>query len=118
MNDKYGHDIGDRILQSVAQLLQSCFRSDDCICRIGGDEFVVILYTVTEHSKILLQNKYNFIKTRLANPEDGLPPVGISVGAAFGSEKYTMKELHKNADVALYQVKNNGRGDIGFFEEE
>lgn len=116
INDTYGHEIGDSVLKKVASTLHTSFRADDVICRIGGDEFTVILHGVNQTCKEQLENKISFVMKKLREPEEGMPDFTLSIGAAFGSEKTTFKTLYKCADEALYSIKNTSRNGIGFYK--
>jgi len=115
VNDGYGHDMGDRVLKKVAKLLEDSFRSTDYPARIGGDEFAVILTDATENMKSVIAEKVASINTILKNPDDGLPQVSLSVGVAFSKHGFE-ENLYKNADTALYEVKENGRCGCRFYE--
>lgn len=117
VNDQYGHETGDKILQKVAKLLEENFRSTDYPARIGGDEFAVILTKATEEMKSVIEEKLKMINHTLLNPENGLPKVSVSVGVAFSDNGFT-DDLYKKADSALYITKENGRCGYTFYEEE
>jgi len=116
VNDTYGHDIGDRMIVRVASILQESFRAQDYICRIGGDEFAVIMLHVDAKSTELIRKKIQSINDALKNVNEDLPPASISVGVAFGSSAHSTGSIFKDADLALYQVKENGRHGCAFFE--
>ncbi len=118
INDTYGHEVGDRILQKIAQTLERHFRAGDSVCRIGGDEFTSLMLRSDERRFDLIRERIQRINTELSNPEDGLPPVTISVGAAYGGNVSDPSELFKRADHALYDTKHNGRSGLTFFEEQ
>lgn len=109
INDTYGHETGDRMLLWVGQVLRSSFRSQDHVCRIGGDEFTVLMHNVNPQHAQLIQKKAASMNERLSNPDDDRPPVSISVGVAFGQDDSTPESLYLRADEALYQVKEHGR---------
>ena len=113
INDGYGHEVGDRVLQKVARLLRESFRSTDFPARVGGDEFAVILAEVGVEQQKRIHQKLTTINETLLNPMDGLPIVSLSIGGAFSPAGYT-DELYRQADKALYQVKENGRCGIHF----
>ena len=117
VNDTYGHDVGDRVLANIAHVLRESFRSVDYVCRIGGDEFAAIMIHTGPRFTDLIRGKIEHINERLGRPEeDGMPPVSVSVGVAFGSgNRGGVDEVIKNADKALYQVKENGRRGVAFF---
>lgn len=83
VNDTYGHATGDAILKKVSSLLKSTFRSVDYVCRIGGDEFAIVLVEMTSDLKYTIQEKITAVNQELSEPTDGLPAVSLSVGVAF-----------------------------------
>ena len=117
VNDTYGHAAGDRILQKVAATVSRVFRSEDRVCRIGGDEFVVFLVHAERPGPDLIAKRIRQINEALSETADDLPPVSISVGAAFGQEGESPDEWLKRADTALYETKRRGRRGLTFFSE-
>lgn len=119
INDTYGHQIGDALLMKAADELKRSFRSSDFICRIGGDEFAVIMNKAGEYKerKELISEKILKINDALADKNTGLPVMSISVGAAFGETPEDFVKTAKNADDALYSVKGAGKHNISFSEE-
>lgn len=117
INDNYGHEVGDRILKKVAVLLEDSFRSTDYPARIGGDEFAVIVVGATSEIQSVILEKVNAINMILTNPIDDLPKVSLSVGVAFSDSGFD-DDLYRRADMALYQVKENGRCGCRFYEEQ
>jgi diguanylate cyclase (GGDEF)-like protein len=110
INDTYGHEMGDRLLQRVATTLRDSFRSQDYVCRIGGDEFAVIMvHTDTSHSE-LVRGKVGRINKNLSHSEGDLPGTFVSCGAAYGADAAGFQTIFQNADAALYRVKNRGGG--------
>ena len=107
-NDSYGHEMGDRVLKKVASTLRDCFRTQDYICRIGGDEFTVILVHAGRTTAELIRRKIGSINDILQNPDDGLPAISISCGVAYGADYGDEKTLFNAADAALYHVKYAG----------
>lgn len=116
INDCYGHEIGDQILKKVAKHLSDTFRTQDYVARIGGDEFAVIMTNSTRELQPVIQNKVESMNQFLKKPDDGLPPISLSIGIAF-SDKGFPEELYRQADRALYQVKENGRCGCHFYDE-
>ena len=109
INDRYGHETGDRVLQKIAKTLLGYFRHEDYVCRIGGDEFAVVLVNAGAIEDENLREKTRFINRELAGTAaDELPAVSVSVGVARGSGAEDWTELFKQADTALYQVKQEG----------
>ena len=109
INDTHGHDVGDKILQWVAEILEQSFRSVDAVCRVGGDEFVVVMTRAGSSMRQLVINKIARANAQLQNPKNGLPKASLSVGVAFSDRKNPQGDIFKDADTALYQVKNGGR---------
>ena len=116
INDTYGHAVGDRVLRRVADLLRSSFRSVDILCRIGGDEFAVVMTRVNSSMSQLVQNKARRMNEILQHPNDDLPPVSLSIGVAFSDRKHPQGDIFRDADSALYQVKQAGRKGCAIYE--
>lgn len=113
VNDTFGHDQGDLLLQQVAARLQQAVRDGDALCRIGGDEFGMVLKNVGNEATAshvaerilygLTRKPYELGKTVLS--------VGASIGIALYPEDGASEiELFKHADEALYRAKNSGKG--------
>ena len=115
VNDTYGHAVGDRVLKRVAELLRSSFRSVDILCRIGGDEFAVVMTRSNSSMSQLVLNKMERINDLLQHPKDDLPPVSLSVGVAFSDRENPQGDIFRDADTALYQVKKAGRRGCAIF---
>lgn len=115
VNDTYGHATGDEILRRVATLLKQTFRNIDYVCRIGGDEFAIVMVEMTSDLKYTIQEKIDYINQALLNPEDDLPPVSLSVGIAFADRENPGESIFKDADKALYYVKEHGRNGCSFY---
>lgn len=123
LNDTSGHDVGDLLLQQVALRVKSCVREGDTVARIGGDEFVVLLEELdmempvaatqaeTIAGKILVALGQPY---QLANYEY-LSTISIGV-TLFSGHDVLMDELLKQADIAMYQAKSEGRNTIRFFD--
>ncbi len=118
-NDDMGHDVGDEVLKKVADVIKHSFRVGDYICRIGGDEFVVIMTDIEkgQDHKELIAKKFEKIQKELATKENECDePVSVSIGAAYGREAVDLRELFEHADKALYETKNNGKNGYTFYE--
>lgn len=117
INDRYGHEVGDLVLQRIAGTLRCNFRADDYVCRIGGDEFVVMMVHVDENVRTLIENKVEQINRDLEKAENGLPPISVSAGVSLCRMEGTAQDMFHDADIALYHVKDNGRKGCSFYEE-
>lgn len=113
-NDEFGHEMGDAVLVEVAATLYASFRSTDFICRIGGDEFAVIMTNANPNLRDVIAHKVEKVAAFLHDTSNGLPSVGISVGIAFGDASSTEDGLFKKADNALYETKRRGRDGYTF----
>ena len=116
INDTYGHTTGDAALKRVAELLQRTFRSIDYVCRIGGDEFAVIMVEMTSNLKYTIQEKIGTINETLKNAEGEVPALSLSVGVAFSDRDNPHGTIFEDADQALYKVKSNGKAGCDFYE--
>jgi len=114
INDTYGHEVGDKVLVKFVKILKNNFRSDDCICRIGGDEFVVLMVHIEENMRDLVANKITKINAELTESKDGLPPASISVGIAHGKEASDVGNLFSKSDAAMYRSKKVGKHTFTF----
>jgi diguanylate cyclase (GGDEF)-like protein len=120
VNDTFGHPIGDLLLTTVAERLGNCLRDTDIAARLGGDEFAVIMPTIDgTHNAEGLANKLINV---LGCPYEILGHqmnVGASVGIAIAPDDGVAADaLLRNADMALYRAKADGRGRFRFFEPE
>lgn len=116
INDTRGHDVGDLVLQKVADTLKHSFRNEDMIFRLGGDEFVVIMMNMHEGLKDLVKRKVEMIRKKLNETDGNVPAVTLSIGAAFSGKDNSTGSIAKDADLALYEVKKKGKGQMRFFE--
>ncbi len=115
INDGYGHDVGDKALVRVATWLKKSFRNEDYVCRIGGDEFAVIMLNANSSLRELVEGKISRLNEKLGLAEDGLPPISVSVGVAFGDRENPTDDFYKDADSALYRVKESGGRNCAFY---
>ena len=115
-NDRFGHDAGDCVLQTVAQRIQQSIRAADTACRIGGDEFLLILTEAIDATSAAVAAQK--IIELINQPIDfnGQPlQVGCSIGISlFPDHASDSKELRRAADAAMYQVKRAGKNHYSF----
>ena len=115
VNDIYGHNVGDLLLKRVAEVLGYSFRSVDLLFRLGGDEFVVIMSNVDSSMRDQVKATIDQANVMLQKPTDDLPPTSLSVGVAFADRENPEGDIFKDADTALYRVKEAGRCGCGFY---
>ncbi len=116
INDTYGHEVGDKALRRVGDLLTESFRTTDFVCRIGGDEFCVLMVDMEEEQREVITGKIGEINTRLRSPTDDVPATSLSVGAAFSKMGFD-ENLYRRADNALYATKERGGHGCSFYTD-
>jgi diguanylate cyclase (GGDEF)-like protein len=119
VNDTLGHPCGDQLLCAVADRLREMLRPEDFVARFGGDEFVVFQQNIksAEDAANLAQRIVEHLSERY-KIDNHLVEIGASVGIAITSPGMSADTLLKNADMALYRAKADGRGTFCFFREE
>jgi diguanylate cyclase (GGDEF)-like protein/PAS domain S-box-containing protein len=109
INDTYGHDVGDRVLEEVARRIESCLRAGDLAARLGGDEFAVLLSQVPdERAARAIAQRITEVLSAAAVVEDLTLSCRASVGLAYGPS-VSLAQL-READLALYAAKAAGKG--------
>ncbi|MBD2185024.1 PAS domain S-box protein [Aerosakkonema funiforme] len=120
INDTLGHAVGDRLLQLVAERLTSCLREGDTVARWGGDEFTILLpqiHSLQEVGKVA-QRLVDAFKLPF-NLQDAELYISSSIGIAlYPHDGQDLQTLLKNADMALYKAKENGRNNYQFHIED
>ncbi|NQZ23039.1 MAG: EAL domain-containing protein [Colwellia sp.] len=117
VNDQYGHDTGDALLQYVSAMLRSSVREGDLVARMGGDEFAIILYDIDD------ANGMATVAQKILNKVDKpieIQGIKLSVSVSVGIAYYegipmTIEQLLKSADTAMYSAKLQGRNNYQFF---
>ena len=120
VNDSQGHPVGDKLLNLVADRLRAQRRDTDTIARMGGDEFAILQVGVTQPADAAaLANRIIEVVSEPYEIDGCQVIIGTSVGIAIApSDGLTPDELMRNADLALYRAKGEGRGAFHFFEPE
>lgn len=121
VNDNYGHEVGDKLLIKVANILTRCVRKSDTVARLGGDEFTVILPNINSPYD---RNSVSLIAEKIINQlnqdfiiDDNLVQIGASIGVAvYPDHGPDVSSLNKHADIAMYQAKDRGRGQHAFYD--
>lgn len=118
VNDTLGHQVGDKLLKTMAKRMESCLRQTDFVARLGGDEFVVLLQNSDPTSIAKVAEKINqAIAAPYESGEYHLETscsIGISIFPADGANSI---ELLKNADIAMYRAKKNGKDQYCIFSQ-
>ncbi|MDA8046010.1 MAG: bifunctional diguanylate cyclase/phosphodiesterase [Actinomycetota bacterium] len=119
VNDTFGHDVGDQLLQAVAERLRAAVREGDTVGRLGGDEFLILTESldldvgpecVAERVIALMDEPFE-----LLTPEPITLNMNASVGVATGLRTHS-QDLIRDADIALYQAKDSGKGRYVLFD--
>jgi diguanylate cyclase (GGDEF)-like protein len=117
VNDSYGHDIGDLLLKRVVQRVTSCLRGNEMFARLGGDEFAIMVmnleniqqsHNIAQRIIRVLHKPFVIGDLELATS----PSIGVALHPDNGS---SADELFKNADIAMYRAKRNGRNQACFY---
>ncbi len=118
VNDTMGHEVGDRVLQEIAQRFSDCMRSSDIVARLGGDEFVVLMQEASEVEQVTAV-AHKILLAASATPvalAEGQCQVTASIGISmFPVDAQDEQALMKNADTAMYWAKGRGKNNIQFY---
>ncbi|HUF72801.1 MAG TPA: GGDEF domain-containing protein [Gammaproteobacteria bacterium] len=111
INDRYGHAYGDHVLRSVARTLKASLRDTDCLSRVGGDEFVMLLpETDADQAQSVLSKLHSVVSESLAAAEPG---ISVSIGAVvFYEPPPAVDDLTRASDAAMYSAKSDGKNRV------
>ncbi len=117
INDNLGHNVGDKALRGIADVLKNTFRDDDIIFRLGGDEYAAYVMNLIdeEAGKAVMDRVFKEI-AKLDIPELGDKKICVSAGAVFCKEgaKHSFEELYKLADSGVYESKKTNGSALNF----
>ena len=119
VNDSLGHFTGDQLLIAVSKLLQECVRENDIVARLGGDEFVILLDGVKQlrDATIICDRIQQQLRSPFRLKNQGIF-TSASIGVVFGSTEYdNASDLMRDADIAMYRAKDNGKGCYAIFDQ-
>ena len=131
LNDSYGHKIGDQLLMEVSSRLKLCVRECDTIARFGGDEFVLVVSSLSEDIieataqsrviadkvRVLLSEPYELLCSIKGGTQIIKYDSSVSIGIAlFSGDEVGTDELIKRADIAMYESKSSGRNSVCVFD--
>jgi diguanylate cyclase (GGDEF)-like protein len=118
VNDSLGHSAGDQLLLAAADRVRSCLRPDDVVARLGGDEFAVLLERASRDDSELIAKR---LVEALQAPfvlEGTEMKVHASIGIALANAHTAADDMLRNADVAMYSAKTNGKGSYAWYDPE
>ncbi|MBR1649968.1 MAG: GGDEF domain-containing protein [Lachnospiraceae bacterium] len=115
-NDTMGHEVGDLVLKRVAVTLEKTFKPTDHVCRIGGDEFAIILKNIERSRMPFITEKLDSLKEELSKPGEKEPPITLSIGISHGYYAESTDELFEQADKALYVTKEKGKNGYSVYK--
>lgn len=118
INDSYGHDLGDQVLQMVANRLRSSLRDEDVVSRWGGDEFVCLLFEIKQEADVIHLAEKAINQIAKACKFDGITlSISVSIGVSiYPRDGETADVLFKNADIAMYKAKGTEKRVVLFQE--
>jgi diguanylate cyclase (GGDEF)-like protein len=113
LNDTHGHETGDRALRLFARTLRASVRTEDLVCRFGGEEFVLVFpgLTAAEAATALRRTQEDLL---VATAKGNVPGFTVSYGVTDSHQAATLEELLRIADLHLFQAKREGRNRIVF----
>ncbi len=112
VNDRYGHDIGDRVLEKVASVIRSRLRTGDTLARWGGEEMITSLLGADEKDAVAKAEEIRLMIEKLTFPEAPGLSITISSGVTASEKGMALSQLTKRADQALYRAKESGRNKV------
>ncbi len=115
INDNYGHNVGDKLLKTISAILSKFF-PNDFVCRIGGDEFAILIFDYKDGIREDLIRKFVAIEKEIATKKDDLPSESISIGIAFGTNEDDTDSLYRKADKAMYHIKTRTKSGYCFYD--
>lgn len=119
INDKYGHDMGDKVLKGISDILKSNIKGSDLAIRFGGEEFLILLFNITPKNAIKKADEIRIeFSKKIFKSNEGDFSKTLSIGIShYPNQTDTIWHSIKYADVALYEAKNSGRNKIIEFKE-
>ena len=116
VNDKHGHQVGDEVLKTFADILQGYFHPDDLIGRIGGDEFMI--FVLGDMADGFAERRCRSILHEIKTTEIcGVKGITCSIGIVEDTQRTSFEELYKKADDALYEAKANGKAQFHIIKD-
>lgn len=117
INDRFGHDTGDRVLKTIAVMLRESFRSCDGIGRLEEDEFALWIAGLSAENVGGIRRRIAYLNDRLMHMEEDLPVVTLSAGVAVGETGEDFMGVYRRAKEVLSRVKERGRCGCEIYEK-
>jgi len=121
INDTYGHQVGDQVIQGMAESLRGALRAGDRLYRLGGDEFATVLLSADiERARQVAERCMEHVLRHDFLAYGVREPVRISVGIAAldAADEEALQRLHRQADIAMYYAKRPGKGKVAVYSPE
>ncbi len=119
INDTYGHDVGDHVIKTFADVLRNETKGADIVARFGGEEFCILLKDITKEEAV---SRFVKIRSKVQNTDihvgDKIINFTVSIGVTFNQISAHLDELITQADDALYEAKESGRNRVEIYEED
>ncbi|NKB98379.1 MAG: diguanylate cyclase [Pseudomonadales bacterium] len=117
LNDNYGHAVGDAALVNIAEVLRNSFRASDLTCRVGGEEFAILLPGIArDGAMVMAQRVLDSVSDSPIVAGNAIITYSVSCGIAEAEAGEALPELFKRADDAMYQAKEEGRNRVALHE--
>jgi len=119
INDTLGHNAGDELLKNIAKRLKESIRNTDFIARIGGDEFVILLYGINskQETKKVVKKLINVLSKPVNIKNNNIIATFSIGGAVYPDDAENFENLLKYADIAMYEIKEKGKNNYAFINE-
>ncbi|MGK3143291.1 sensor domain-containing diguanylate cyclase [Pantoea sp. C2G6] len=112
VNDNWGHDVGDRVIQQVASTLRASARQSDVVCRNGGEEFLMLLPDTPQEEALIIAERVRLSIAEAWHTDVGRITLSIGVGSWSAKPDTLLEKSLKQADAALYEAKKAGRNCV------
>lgn len=119
INEKYGHQQGDKVLIKIAEICRNSVREDDVVARYGGEEFIIFLNNTDSHAASRVAERLRqSIEDDFVKYENEIIKFTVSIGAVSSEKTASIELLLRQVDDAMYQAKHNGRNQVAIYSEQ
>ncbi|WGS64731.1 GGDEF domain-containing protein [Marinitoga aeolica] len=117
VNDTYGHDAGDEVLRKTIELIRKKIRYYDSIGRLGGEEFLIVLSNISKENALKVTERIRLaVENNIVHINGHQIKITVSQGLSIFDGNKNVDQLIKEADLAVYKAKDNGKNKIEFYE--